>query len=198
MKTTIVYNHPYEKSYNHAILEASIAGAQKAVSQVQVIDLDAEKFNPVMTSEDLLGFVKHQQVDPQAQAYTKHIGESDHLILIFPIWWELMPAMMKGFIDKVIFPGAFYDYKPNGYSMQVRHEKLKTITIITTMNTPKFLYRLIYGNAIKNALVKGTFQKTGCKDVKWMSYNMVKMVDDRKRKSWLEQIEKRIYQRVQQ
>ena len=178
MKTTIVYNHPYEKSYNHAILEASIVGAQKTGSHVHVIDLDSEKFNPVVTSEDLLGFIKHQQVDPQAQAYSRHIGTSDHLILIFPIWWELMPAMMKGFIDKVIFPGVFYDYKSNGYSMQARSEKLKTITVITTMNTPKLWYKFIYGNVIKNSLIKGTFQKTGYNDVQWLSYNMVKKVDD--------------------
>lgn len=196
MKTTIVYNHPYKKSYNQALLQASITGAQKAGSSVQVIDLDAEKFDPVMSDKDLLGFVQHKQVDPQAKYYSEQIANSDHLILIFPIWWELMPAMMKGFIDKVIFPGSFYDYKPNGYSMIARHKNLKTITVITTMNTPKILYSILYGNAIKKALIYGTFRKTGYKDVKWFSYNMVKIVNEDKRTSWLEQLEKRVYNRI--
>lgn len=196
MKTTIVYNHPYEESYNHAILEATIQAAREANQEVTVIDLDAEGFNPVMTRQDLLGFVKHEQVDAQAKAYGEEIANSEHLILIFPIWWELMPAMMKGFIDKVIFPGSFYDYGKNGMTMVKKHENLKIISIITTMNTPKWLYRLYFGNAIERALVRGTFKKVGYRNVKWMSFNQVKSVSPQKRKQWLGQLKTRLSKRL--
>lgn len=185
MKTTIVYNHPYEGSFNHVILERAVETAEKAGQEVQVIDLDKEKFNPVMSSQDLLGFVKHEQVDPQAKHYGELLAKSQHLVLIFPIWWELMPAMMKGFIDKVVFPGSFYDYKPNGLQMQRKIEGLETITIITTMNTPKSLYRFLYGNAIQKALVRGTFKKAGYKDVKWLSLNQVKQSSQEQRAGML-------------
>lgn len=188
MKTTIVYNHPYEGSFNHAILERAVETAEKAGQEVQVIDLDKEKFNPVMTSQDLLGFVKHEQVDPQAKRYGELLAQSQHLVLIFPIWWELMPAMMKGFIDKVVFPGSFYDYKSNGLQMQRKIEGLETITIITTMNTPKSLYRFLYGNAIQKALVRGTFKKAGYKDVKWLSLNQVKQSSQEQRVGMLDRV----------
>lgn len=189
MKTVIVYDHPYEGSYSHAILEAVIKGINKTNGQYEVIDLDKEDFNPVMTSADLLGFVKHQAVDPVAISYAKKLSQADHLVFIFPIWWELMPALTKGFIDKVIYPGLTYDYQKNGISMVSLLPKLKSTTVITTMNTPKIMYTFTYGNAIKKALIKGTFKKSGMKNVKWMSLNMVKMVRQEKRKKWLEIIE---------
>lgn len=191
MKTVIVYNHPYEKSFCHAILEAAQKGAQQAGHEVDIIDLDKDKFNPVMTGEDLRGFVKHTMVDEMSIDYFNRIKTADNLILIFPIWWEVMPAMMKGFIDKVFFPGSFYGYTESGKGMQTFFPNMK-ITIITTMNTPAPVYRFIFGNAIKNALIKGTFRKTGFKNVKWISFNMVKGSTDQKRKDWLKKVEESI------
>ena len=101
-----------------------------------------------------------------------------------------MPAMTKGFIDKVIFPGVAYDYKPNGF-MKKKFTNMQSITLITTMNTHSFFYRLIFGNAIKKAFFTGTFWKMGYKNRKWISLNMVKMVSEQKRKKWLMKIEQR-------
>lgn len=191
MKTLVVYNHPYEGSFCHAILEKTVEGALLK-GEVDVIDLDSDKFNPVMSQEDLLGFIKHKIVDEKAQDYAERIREADNLVLIFPIWWELMPAMMKGFIDKVVFPGAFYEYTKSGYGMKTLVPNLKKVTVITTMNTPKLIYRLIYGNALKNALVKGTFKKAGIKNVEWISFNMVKSSSVEKRNSWLETVKRKL------
>ena len=145
-----------------------------------------------MNQEDLLGFIRHKIVDEKTQDYAKRIREVDNLVLIFPIWWELMPAMMKGFIDKVVFPGAFYEYTKSGYGMKTLVPNLKKVTVITTMNTPKLIYRLIYGNALKNALVKGTFKKAGIKNVEWISFNMVKSSSVEKRNSWLETVKRKL------
>ncbi|MFQ9322348.1 MAG: NAD(P)H-dependent oxidoreductase [Enterococcus durans] len=191
MKTLIIYNHPYEGSYNHAILESVVKGITRAQGKYEVIDLDKENFNPAMTSADLLGFVKHQAVDPIAISYAEKIKEADHLVFIFPIWWEMMPALTKGFIDKVIYPGLTYNYKENGISMVSLLPKLKATTVITTMNTPKIMYKLTYGNALKKALIKGTFKKSGMKNVNWISLNMVKMSKVEKRQKWLKNIEQK-------
>ncbi|MFC6316233.1 NAD(P)H-dependent oxidoreductase [Lapidilactobacillus achengensis] len=136
MKTVIVYNHPYQGSFCHAILVAAKAGAEAAGHEVDVIDLDQDHFDPVMSGQDLLAFRQHKMIDPQARAYVKRLQAADQLVLIFPIWWELMPAMMKGFIDKVISPGSTYRYIKSGYGMQTILPQLKQTTVITTMNTP--------------------------------------------------------------
>jgi putative NADPH-quinone reductase len=190
MKVVIVFNHPYEKSYCNAILKAVISGLRKSNYEVDIIHLDKENFNPVMTADDLKGFVNKSPIDPKVIEYKKRLEGASHLIFIFPIWWELMPAMTKGFIDKVIFPGVAYDYKPNGF-MKKKFTNMQSITLITTMNTHSFFYRLIFGNAIKKAFFTGTFWKMGYKNRKWISLNMVKMVSEQKRKKWLVKIEQR-------
>ncbi|MGM0124024.1 hypothetical protein IGI37_001398 [Enterococcus sp. AZ194] len=190
MNTVIVYNHPYNGSFCHALLEAVINGAKKAGHTVDLLDLDKDKFNPVMTGQDLLAFRNHEAIDLQALDYIQRIKQADHLVFIFPIWWELMPAMMKGFIDKVIFPGATFTYTKSGYGMIGSLTKLKSTTVITTMNTPKIMYKLVYGNAIKKALIKGTLKKSGIKNVRWCSFNMVKASSDTTRKKWLIKVEK--------
>jgi NAD(P)H dehydrogenase (quinone) len=190
MKVVIVFNHPYNGSYCNAILNSVTAGLQKAFHEVDLIHLDNENFNPVMTCADLKAFVNRMPVDPKVIEYKQRLEKADHLIFIFPIWWELMPAMTKGFIDKVIFPGVAYDYKPNGL-MTKRFKNLKGLTLITTMNTPSFAYRLIFGNAIKRAFFTGTFWKMGYKNRKWINLSMVKFVSAEKRKKWLLKIEQK-------
>lgn len=185
MKTVIVYNHPYNKSFCHALLESAKEGAMSAGHGVDVINLDADHFNPVMNEEDLKGFVRHEMVDLQAKDYFLRIKDADHLVLIFPIWWGIMPAMMKGFIDKVVFPGYFYEMSEDSYKMSPLLPNLK-VTVITTMNTPALVYNILFGKPVYKALIKGTFKTAGIKDVNWVSFNMVKGSSDEKRKQWLE------------
>ncbi|MBP1612693.1 MAG: NADPH:quinone reductase [Bacteroidetes bacterium] len=192
MKILIVFNHPYEGSYCNAILEAVQSGLQKGNHQIDLIHLDKDGFNPVMTAADLNAFRDKKPVDPKVIEYKSRIETADHLVFIFPIWWELMPALMKGFLDKVMFPGIAFDYSNKGNTrMKPLWSKLKGVTLITTMNTPGWLYSILFGNAIKKAFILGTFWKTGYRNSKWISLNRVKMVSSEKRKIWLEKIESR-------
>lgn len=191
MRVAIVFNHPYEGSYCHAILDSVKKGLDKAGHEIDVIHLDQDKFNPVMTAADLLAFRNKKAIDLQALKYIERIKAADHLVFIFPIWWELMPALMKGFIDKVIFPGETYDYTSSGYGMVTLMDNLKSATVITTMNTPAMMYKFWYGDAIKKSLIRGTLKKSGINNVKWLSLNMVKASSSEKRGKWLKKIEKR-------
>ena len=192
MKVTIVFNHPYEGSYCNAILNAVIKGLQKANHEIDLIHLDKDNFNPVMTSADLKAFIDKKPIDPKVIEYKQRLEQADHLVFIFPIWWELMPALTKGFIDKVIFPGVAYDYmNASNILMKPLLTNIKSVTMITTMNTPNWLYWLLFGNAIKKAMLLGTFFKMGYKNRKWISFNRVKMVTQEKRTAWLTKLESR-------
>lgn len=188
MKTVIVYAHPRKASYCHALMESAVEGCKKYGHEADLMDLYEDHFNPVMDDNDLYGFVTHKLVDPQAEDYGNRIKDADHLVLIFPIWWGVMPAMMKGFIDKVVAPGSFYEYNEEGTEMHVTIKPDIKVTIITTMNTEKEKYSSFFGNAIEGALVRGTFNTTGIKNVNWKSLNMVKTVSQEQRVAWLEEV----------
>lgn len=189
MRIVIVFNHPYEGSYGNALLQSVTKGLQKANHEVDLMDLDNDKFNPVMSKEDLLAFVKHKPIDPQVIDYTQRLEKADQLIFIFPIWWDLMPAMTKGFVDRVLTPGIVYDHHPRGFGLVPLLKNLKKVTIITTMNKPKLMYSLLIGNLIKKAMLKSVFKTMGYKNLKWISFTSVKSVSQEKRVKWLTDIE---------
>lgn len=191
MRVAIVFNHPYEGSFGNAILNAVTKGLKDANHEVDLMHLDNDGFNPVMSKADLKSFVEHKPVDPQVIDYNERLEKAEHLIFIFPIWWDLMPAMTKGFIDRVLTPGVVYDHHPRGYGLVPLLKNLQGVTIITTMNKPKIIYSLLIGNLIKKAMIKSVFKTMGYKNIKWISYNMVKLVNQEKRIKWLTDIENR-------
>ena len=203
MRVLVVFNHPYEKSYCNAILESVKAGLAKGNHELDLIHLDQDEFDPVMRAKDLKAFVMAAKdldaslnlVDSKVLDYKNRLELADHLVFIFPIWWELMPALTKGFIDKVIFPGIAYDYNEKGNRLISKLKRLKGVTLVSTMNTPKVLYWSIFGNAIKKALLLGTFWKIGVPNRKWINLSSVKSVSQEKRAQWLSDIELR-FQRL--
>ena len=101
MKVMIIYAHPYDKSYNHAILQSTLEGLKEGNHEIDLLDLNKDGFNPVMTSEDLYAASIKKPVDPKVIEYQSCIEAADHLVFIFPIWYESVPAILKGFLDKV-------------------------------------------------------------------------------------------------
>ncbi len=200
MRILVVFNHPCDGSFCSAILRSVQNGLEAAGHECDLIHLDKDEFDPVMRAKDLKAFVMaHTQpdlsdelLDARVLSYKARVQEAEHIIFIFPIWWELMPALMKGFVDKVIFPGIAYDYNVSETRMLCRLNRLWGITMITTMNTPSIIYRILFGNAIKKALLTGTFWKMGVRNRKWINLTYVKFCKPRKREKWLEQIEARM------
>lgn len=197
MRVLVVFNHPYEGSYCNAILKKTLEGLKQGGHTIDLIHLDNDEFDPVTRAKDLKAFVlaakqadeAFEMLDEQVKNYKKRLEAAEHLVFIFPIWWELMPALTKGFIDKLIFPGIAYDYNQKGNRMISRLKGLKGVSMITTMNTPKVFYRLLFGNAIRKAMLLGTFWKIGVPNRKWISLNYVKFCSQKKREKWLDQIE---------
>lgn len=187
----IVFNHPYKGSYCNALLEAVSNGLKKGNHQVDLIHLDRDGFNPAMSAADLKAFVEPNVVDPKVMDYQERLKKADHLIFIFPIWWDIMPACTKGFIDRVLSPGLAYDHHPRGFGLIPLLKNLNSVTLITTMNKPKIMYSLLIGNLIKKVMIKSVFKTMGYKNLKWISYNMVKSVSQEKRVKWLTEIENR-------
>ena len=124
-------------------------------------------------------------VDPLVRKYKTKLEQAEHLVLIFPIWWMNMPAMMKGFIDKVIFPAIAYDMKGGLLKSRL---PIKKVTVISTMNTPADVYREHFNNAIEGNLINGTFRQIGIEEVEWISLSMVKQAPQEERELWLENI----------
>jgi len=172
MRVLIVVDHPYEGSFTRALVASACQGLKTAGHEVDLIDLHADGFDPVMHGADLAAWRHGETVDPMAADYQRRLVAADYLVLAFPIWWELMPAMTKGFIDKVIAKGVAYDQpQPNGLMKPLLAKKLTGVTLMTVMATPGPIYRLVFGNPIIKAVFRGTFRKIGVRHLTWSNHS---------------------------
>ena len=194
MNTLIIFNHPFEGSFCNAILKSVTEGLEFSYQPYNVINLDKEGFDPVMRSKDLMAFITAGRdrekalatIDPVILRYKTLLEEAEHLVMIFPIWWMTMPAMTKGFVDKVIFPAVAYNMTDG--KLISRLDKLHKVTIISTMNTPSEIYRANFNNSLEGSLIKGTFNQIGIHNIEWINFDMVRQVGYEQRSEWLRQL----------
>lgn len=164
MNTLIIYAHPWDGSFNHHVLEKTVRMLEEKGDKVDVIDLNKDQFNPVMTPADLKVFALGQYADPLAEKYVTRLKEADNLIMIFPIWWYGEPAILKGFYDKVFLKGHVYgevDHQLQGLL------KISKATILTTANIDKTIFSYL-GDPIQNVLAKGILRTVGINNVTWI------------------------------
>jgi putative NADPH-quinone reductase len=179
MKTVIIFDHPYTAAASHnvphqrAFLAALCQQVQQQLKaqndQVTLIDLHAEQFDPVMSAAELARWRQGLPVNTQAARYQQTLLAAERIIFMFPIWWEVMPAMTKGFLDKVYAKNILY----RGDNMHTKLERQPRIDVITTMSTPKLLYRWLFGAPLLKMLQRGTFLKTRLWHFKWHSVAQV-------------------------
>jgi len=193
MKTVIIFDHPYtatagnnvphHRSFLAALLQSVLAQLRAENNQIDLIDLHADGFNPVMSAADLTNWRRGRAIDPQVADYQRRLLAADRIIFMFPVWWEVMPAMTKGFLDKVYAKDLLYQAD----NMQTKLVKQPKIEIITTMSTPNWAYRLIFGAPLAKLLFRGTFLKTRLWHFHWHNFAQVEKKSSAKRTQLLNQ-----------
>jgi NAD(P)H dehydrogenase (quinone) len=109
MRHLIIYAHPNENSLNHNLLQTVIENLTSENHEVIVRDLNKINFNPVLSLEDIEG-QRMGKVSDDVQTEQDFISWAEHVTFIYPIWWTGMPAIMKGYIDRVFSYGFAYRY----------------------------------------------------------------------------------------
>lgn len=179
MKTVIIFDHPYtaaayqniphQRSFLAALAHQVQAQLLAEHQVVDLIDLHADGFDPVMSANDLQRWRQGIPINDQVADYQARLRTADQIILMFPVWWEVMPAMTKGFLDKVYAKNQLYA----AATMRTTLPKAPKIRVITTMSTPNWAYRLLFGAPLLRALQRGTFLKTRLWHFKWQNFAQV-------------------------
>lgn len=184
MNSLIIYAHPNPQSLNSAILENVKKGLTEANKPFEVIDLYAEKFDPILITDE-----QHKRRDlihdPYTEIYREKINQADSLIFIYPVWWYGVPAILKGFFDRVFVSGFAFKYDgklPKGLL------KNKKAWVIYTIDSPSFYIRLFRKNAewivVRDAILKFC----GIKNIRKTRLTSVKHSSLKTRQKWLQYI----------
>ena len=184
MKICIIYGHHNTKSsFNAAIRDTFIESAKKAGHTVDMVDLYKEKFDPVFAGGN---------PGPDVLDHRRRIEQSDTIVLIAPIWNFRMPAILEGWIDKVLAPPWAFSFKKlfGNYGYAVGKLKSKKALIFCTYGSPRFSISDFFLNLPLRRIKKGIFNKCGIYDITYKRYFAVPFVSDKKREEFLNDVKK--------
>jgi NAD(P)H dehydrogenase (quinone) len=183
-KIAVINGNPYSQSYGTALAEAYHRGAVQGGSEVRMIDVGSLSFEPNLK----YGYHQRIELEEDLLRAQETIRWADHLVFVYPIWWGTVPAILKGFIDRIFLPGFAYQPRP---SSQLWDKLLrgKSARLIVTMDAPSWYHRLVYRQAAHHVMKRATLQYCGINPVRITELCSVKESTESKRKQWLEQIE---------
>ena len=176
MQVLVIYCHPVAESFAAAAHQTVLEALGDAGHTVTDVDLYAENFDPVMSRQERLDYLNPARNERQVQRYDDMLKSAEALVLVYPAWWYGMPAMLKGYFDRVWLPGVAFDVRPDGTVSTDRLKRLRRIAVVTTYGGSWWMVRIAIGDPARKLIGRAVRALCGrdCR-VKWyVHYNMDK------------------------
>jgi NAD(P)H dehydrogenase (quinone) len=145
----IIYCHPNGKSFAskvHVTVRKALLNKGHIVTD---LDLYAEAFKPVMSREERIEYDDPARYHELVEKYAAQLAEAEAIVAIYPTWWYGLPAMLKGYFDRVWAPGIAFDIGADGKFETDRLAHIKKLGVVTTYGSPWWLIRLYMGDPEK-------------------------------------------------
>ena len=178
----VILGHPADDSFCSALASSYLAGAKAAGNEVQLISLGKSSFDPVLHN----GYATIQKLESDLVAAQTAIAWAQHIVFVYPIWWGAMPALLKGFIDRVFLPGFAFKYR-DGSAFWDRLLSGRSAHLLVTMDTPPWYFRWVYRMPGHNQMKRTILEFSGIKPVAVSSFGPIKASSQQKREKWLAQ-----------
>lgn len=155
MRLLVVYCHPDPESFNAAVCERVVRAARGAGHEVDLLDLHAEGFDPVMSCEERRGYHTPVENERPVAGEIARLKAAEGLLFVYPTWWYGQPAMLKGWLDRVLVPGVAFDLpeppRPIGRGLT----QVRLIGVISTLGSPWWWWTLVMGAPGRRILTRG-------------------------------------------
>jgi putative NADPH-quinone reductase len=178
----LILGHPSGTSFCAALAERYVQSAIDAGHEVRQLRLGELDFDPVLRE----GYRQIQALGEALSVTQSNILWAEHLTLVYPIWWGGIPALLKGFFDRVFLPGFAFKYR-KGKAFPDKLLKGRTAHLLVTMDTPPWYYRWFYRMPGLHQVRKTTLEFCGIKPLRTLTFGPVLGSSDHQRKAWLRQ-----------
>jgi len=188
MKILVVVAHPNKDSFNHAIARAATRASKEKGHTVIFHDLYGENFDPLLPFEEI---PETGPVHPEVDRHCKDLSTADGIIVVHPNWWGQPPAVLKGWIDRVIRPGVAYNFEEDdqGEGVPVGLLKAQAALVFNTSNTPEVREKAVFGDPLENIWKMCIFDLCGVKTVYRKMFGVIVTSTPDQRKEWLKEVE---------
>ena len=184
-KILIINGHPDKESFNFALSATYKNGAKKSNAEIKEINIRELNFNPNLQ----FGYRKRTELEPDLLIAQEKLKWADHLVWVYPVWWGSVPAIMKGFLDRILLPGFAFKKRADSVWWD-KYFTGKTARLICTLDQPAWYYRWIYGSPSHKAMKKLTMNFIGVKKVRITTIGPIRLSKEAFRVKWLKKIEK--------
>lgn len=182
MKHLIISAHPNPQSFNRALVEEVIKATRQAGGETVVRDLYTLDFNPVLSWRELNASMEGI-VPAEIKFEQKLITEADLITFIYPLWWMGFPAILKGYLDRVLSYGFAYQNENNVSVGLLGNKKIQQF--ITMGNSIEKYQQLGFDKALKSCLVDGLFNFCGITDIQHDIFGNIHLLDETDRQTIL-------------
>jgi NAD(P)H dehydrogenase (quinone) len=188
MQVSVILAHPNPKSFNHAIAETVIAELDHDGHQVAFHDLYAEHFDPLLSSSEML---TDASLPGEIELHCREISNADSIVVIHPNWWGQPPAILKGWVDRVLRPGTAYNFLDGdtGEGIPVGLLKAKVALVFNTSNTPSEREVKVFGDPLERLWNNCIFDLCGVNVFHREMFNVVITSTAEQRQRWLSTVQ---------
>ena len=186
MKVSVILAHPDQASLNHALAQTSLSALKVLGHEVYFHDLYREQFDPILPKEEL---PSSASLSEPIATYCREISESDGIVLIHPNWWGQPPAILKGWIDRVLRAGVAYRFLEgdSGEGIPLGLLRAQTAVIFNTSNTPAEREKAVFGDPLQALWQTCTLEFCGVKAIRRVMFGVVVTSTPKQRTEWLKQ-----------
>ncbi len=177
-KIALIVGHPRRSTYCDALAQSYAEGAKAGGHEVELLALSTMQFDPILRG----AYVEIQPREPELETAFQAIRAADHLVIIFPLWLGDMPALLKGFLERILQPEIF-EFARVGQFAKVL--KGKSARIVITMGMPGVIYKYWFGAHALKLIKRNILQFMGVHPVRSTIFGGVESVSKERREAWL-------------
>jgi NAD(P)H dehydrogenase (quinone) len=178
----VILGHPSSDSFCGALTDSYVQAAQSAGHEVRQLRLGKLSFDPVLRE----GYHQIQPLEADLLHAQTDIAWAEHLAFVYPIWWGGIPALLKGFFDRIFLPGFAFKYR-EGKAFPDKLLQGRTAHLLVTMDTPPWYYQWIYRMPGLHQMRKTTLEFCGIKPTKTLTFGPILGSKAAQRETWLKQ-----------
>jgi NAD(P)H dehydrogenase (quinone) len=187
MRITVLLAHPDKKSLNYAIAETAVKTLTEDGHEVAFHDLYREKFPPILPAGEIPRAVKLPKI---INTHCEEIAKADGIIIVHPNWWGQPPAILKGWIDRVLRPGVAYTFAEgdNGEGDLIGLLKASVALVFNTSNTREERESNVYGDPLEILWKNNMLISCGVKSYYRKTFRVVITSTFEERREWLDEV----------
>jgi putative NADPH-quinone reductase len=160
-RVAVIVGHPAADSWCGALADSYAAAARAGGHEVRMLYLAQLDFDPSLHA----GYRQIQALEPDLLAAQATLAWAEHLVIAYPIWWGSVPALLKGFLDRILLPGFAFKYRP-GKAFPEQLLRGRSAQLLVSMDTPPWYFRWVYRMPGIVQLKKTTLEFCGIAPVK--------------------------------